>query len=154
MEKDLAMKIISSRSLVPGEGKFVAKVENVNPYRQETALGRDTVAIVNFNLMTPYHRKEAKNWGSQGDYQKATNQRMSFSVLEGDYLPAKGEVVDVMVIEKDNKEGIPSLFISSIIPKKAEKLSKVSFSFDDETEGVDIAEDVPAFSTKVVHTEA
>jgi hypothetical protein len=146
MEKELAVSILSSRSLVTTSGKKEGvKVENVSFKEKETALGRNQVAIVNLSAMTRYQVAKAKSLFTQGEFQEATNQRMSFGVLEGDYVPTKGELVDIQVIEKDNKDGIASLFISKIIPMKAEKLSKVNFSFDEE-EGTEIAEEIPAFS--------
>ena len=153
MDQSTAKSIISSRQLVRNEGKFTARVETVSTYFKESATpgGKPTVAIVNLNLMTPYHKEQTLAQYKQGEYNDACNHKMSIGIREGDYIPSKREVLDVIVIEKVNKDGVPSLFIDSIIPKKAESLSKINMSdFDDEFEGTEIAAEAVSFTKNKV----
>lgn len=153
MEKLNAINILKSRKLITGPGKFTAKVTSVTSYHRSNENGPDQVAIVNFNIMTPYHKEMVETLFAQGDYQAAVNQNLSASIRQGDYLPVKGESVDIIVEEITTNKGTEGLFVTGpCIPKRAE--IPMSFNISSllgETEGVSVLsdEEIPAFTERI-----
>lgn len=133
MDKQSAVQILNSRKLIGTEGKFTLKVTSASPFSRENKDGSTSqVMIVNFAAMTSYQEGEARKLFKAGDYQGATNLNMSVSQLPGQYVPSKGEIVDVEVGTINNKDGVAILVITSIIPRKAQSASAVKFSLDEE----------------------
>ncbi len=92
--------------------------------------------------MTPFNLSEAKRLFAEGEYQKATNQNMSYGVLEGGYVPSNGEIVDCIVGSYTNKDGIKVLSIQSIIPVKAIiDTANVSLSLEEEPASAEASEE-------------
>lgn len=125
MEKSAAKQIIASRDLITKEGKYRVKVTNVTPYHREIGNGINQVAITNFAAMTNYHLEAAKTLFAQGDYQEACNQNLSMSIRSNDFLPAKGEIVDIVVSEITTKNEVTGLFVISMSPVHATKAAKI-----------------------------
>lgn len=154
MKKENAINILKSRKMISKEGKYTLKVTSVTPFHRSNEQGSDQVAIANFNGMAPYHVEAAQTLFAQGDYQEAVNQNLSASIRETDYLPSKGEVVDVIVEQITTNNGVTGLFVTSVIPKKAETAPSLNIlSFLEESgESVNILENVkeekkiPAFA--------
>lgn len=146
MDKQQAKQILTSRKLVAGEGKTTLKVTNVNPFMRQLkdGSGSQLVHIVNFAAMTGYQFDKALALFKEGKYQEATNTNLSASQLSGQYVPSKGEIVDVEVTTVKNNDGIDILTISNITPRKAVESAKISASaFDDEeTEETTSAENI------------
>lgn len=135
MTKESAVQILNSRKLIAKEGKFTVKVTSAAPFLRENKDGSTTpVTIVNFAAMTPYQLGEAKKLFAAGDYQGATNLNMSASQLSGQFVPLKGEIVDVEVGTINNKDGVAILVVTSIIARQAEKAGSISFSLEEEGE--------------------
>jgi hypothetical protein len=139
MEKDSALQILNSRKLISVPGKYTLKVTSATPFIRED---NTVVNITNYAAMTPYQLQQARELFKAGDYQKATNQALSSSQrIANDYLPAKGEHVEVLVDEIVNKEGITILAVVSVTAIKTSKAGNVSFEEVEET--VAAAEEAP-----------
>lgn len=134
MDKKQAKQILTSRKLVATTGKFTVKCTNTNPFRRENKDGSFTdVTIVNFAAMTPYQLEQAQELFKEGKFQEATNTNLSASQLPGQYIPAKGEIVDVEMDTIENKEGVSILVVGTIVPRKAEEARRISAdAFSDE----------------------
>lgn len=151
MERDNAINILKSRKVISGPGKYSVKITSATPYHRSIETGPDQVAIVNFNTMTPYHKETAATLFAQGDYQEAVNQNLTTSIREGDYMPTKGEIVDIVVEEITTNNGVKGLFVTGpCVPKKAEAPAAFDIEgFLGKTEGVSILEEseeeIPAF---------
>ena len=109
LTREQAERIIDSKDIADHEGVYRVKVTNVMPYEKMRG-GAKQVAIVNINLKTGYHEKSAEQWLDQGDYKKAADQGLSLSILEGMFLPVKGQHIDVVVEEVTTTSGIVGLF--------------------------------------------
>lgn len=163
MDKLQAKQILVSRKLVAGEGKTTLKVTNVNPFMRQLkdGSGSQLVHIVNFAAMTAYQLDKAQQLFKAGDYQGATNTNLSASQLSGQYVPSKGEIVDVEVTTILNNDGIEILTVSNITPRKAVESAKISSSLfdDEETEETTSAENIAEVEagqaeTELAHAEA
>lgn len=128
MEKQNAINILKSRNLISTPGKYTVKVTSVTNFHKELAGGARQVAIMNVNAMTSYHQEAAKTLFGQGDYQEAVNQNLSASVRNTDYLPSKGEVIEIFVEEITTNNNVKGLFITSFNPVKAVAPSKIDLS--------------------------
>ena len=135
MEKQTAIQILKSRVLIPSAGKYTVKATSVNPHMREDGT---MVTIVNFNAVTPYQADLAKKAFAAGDYDAAIGKgtSMSTSQLNGQYVPSKGEIVDIEVgeIYSENAEA-NILVVTSIVPRKA--VVAKAFSFDEMLEEVE-----------------
>lgn len=130
ISKETAFNILQSRSLVAEPGKFTAKVTSANPFPR--ADGTQTT-IVNFNLMSPYQADLAIKAFKAGDFAGAINNTsLTASQLSGQYVPSKGETVDVEVRNHVNKNGITMLVIDSIIERKAVQARKFTMVLEEE----------------------
>jgi len=83
------------QNIIEGPGKYEMRVTSVTPYEKELGNGRKQVAIVNVAAMTVYQYKMSQNFYQQGQFDKSANENISFSVRDVDYLPAKGEILEV-----------------------------------------------------------
>lgn len=125
MEKDNAIKIFNSRKLITGPGKFNLKVTSTTPFQREDGT---LVQITNYAAMTPYQLTEAKRLGKEGNWEEATQNSLSSSQRIGkDYLPAKGELVDVVVDHIINKEDIEILAVVGVTAMKTTKATSINF---------------------------
>ena len=145
--REEALRYITSKKIVEGEGIYRLKVTNVTPYRKERENGAVQVAIVNFNGKTSYHEQAAATLFGQGDYKEAANQGLSLSILEGQEVPTKGQIVDVVVEEVTTKNGITGLFAQSFTsaPVNHPK-TRSADAFLAMAEGSDTVEEVSALS--------
>jgi hypothetical protein len=134
-----ASKIINSRSLVLGPGKYQVKVTSITPYLHNE---RGLVHICNFNAMTSYHLEKAKEFGAQGEIQEAVKQNLTASQRDKvDYVPLKGEMVEIFVEEVTTKSGETGLFVTSLTAIQATKTARVSVDIFATVEEV---EEIPA----------
>lgn len=125
--REVALNILQSRSVVSEAGKYTAKVTSVNPYLNPETGRKST--IVNFNLMTDYQTSLAQKAFADGDYAGAINSTsMTASQLEGQYVPTKGETVDLEIVDHENKDGVTILVVDTIIARKSTKAKKFSFA--------------------------
>lgn len=167
MKKESAIQILNSRKLISTVGKFTIKVASVsNPIYNEDK--QVTTNIVNFAAMTPFQVekanelfKEANSLAKQGDlvgaeelYQKATNSTITMSVLEGRYLPTKGEIVDVEIGHHINKEGEKILIVEAIVPRKAAVASTIKFNFEEDEAGETAGTTTDETATGEINSEA
>lgn len=134
MEKQQAIQILKSRVLIPSTGKYTVKATSVNPFMREDGT---MVTIINFNALTPYQADLAKKAFVAGDYDAAIGKGTSLSTsqLNGQYVPSKGEIVDIEVgeIYSENAES-NILVVTSIVPRKA--VVAKAFSFEELLEEV------------------
>lgn len=125
-----AVTILKSKAVISQAGKYTVKCTNVNPY-----INGQTIAIANFNIMNSFQMEEAKKALRDGDVDGATNQGLSLSLRATDYMPQKGETVDIEVAEVTLKSGETALLAQSVIPRVAETASKGDWSeFEDAVE--------------------
>lgn len=129
MEKEQAQSILDKRlkNIITSTGRYELRVSTVTPYQKELSYGRSQVAIGNLSAMTLHQAKMAKAAFKAGDYQEAVNQKISFSIRDIDYMPGKGEILDVSIIEVQNKEGIDILVVGSYKGQPVKKPSAMSF---------------------------
>lgn len=113
LSKEAALRIIVSKGIVSGPGVHRCKVTNVTPFPSMRANGVRQVAIANFNAKTAYQEEAAATLFGQGDYDKAANQGLSLSILEGQFCPQPGQIVDVVVEEVTTKNNVTGLFAQS-----------------------------------------
>ena len=118
-----AVGILKSKSVITLAGKYTVKVTNVNPYAKG-----ETVAIANFNIMNAYQMEDAKGLLREGKLQEATNNGLSLSLRAKDYIPAKGETVDIEVSEVTLKSGEKALLAQSCIQRQATTATKGDWS--------------------------
>ena len=95
--------------------------------------------------MTPFQVSESKKRFIEGlecekaeafeqaeeKFQEATNLSFSASILDGKFVPQKGEVVDVEVGTMVNKEGITIFVANTVIQRKAKEAININFSFEE-----------------------
>lgn len=136
MEKLQAKQILESRVVISKPGKYSVNVTNVTYGHQRTNKDGSTtsVDIVNFAAMTAYQAGQALEAFKEGDYVKATNNSLSTSRLDGQFVPVKGERVDIEVeqIWSENQQA-NILVVSQIIPRQAQTASKFKLALDEET---------------------
>lgn len=145
MEKQDALSILSSRKTIKGPGKYTARVTSVTPYERDFERGPKQIAIVNINIMTPFHTEKAIMLFKQGLYQESVNQNLTASIREGEFIPTKGETVNVMVSEVTTNNGVTGLFVTAVtaIPASAPSSFDISLLEEDETEGISILVEEP-----------
>lgn len=99
MTAENAKQILSSRKLITEASKYYLKVTNSTPFDREVAGGDSILTqIVNFNGMTDYQLKQAKQLFREGKYQEATNIALTSSRRIGmDFIPKKGDICEVIV---------------------------------------------------------
>lgn len=143
MDKLQASQILKSRVLIPSAGKYTVKATSVNPFIREDGTA---TTIVNFNATTAYQLGVAKEAFLAGDYEAAVGKgtSMSTSQLSGQYVPSKGEIVDIEVSDHVNNEGIEILVVSSIVPRKAVKAANLNVDSWLEEEPVAATEEAEA----------
>lgn len=127
--RENALSILQSRSVITEAGKYTVKCTNTTPY---TRGGGQQTTIVNFAAMTNYHADLAKKAFKAGDYDEAINSTsITASQLQGQYVPSKGETVDIEVGEHVNKNGDTILVVTSIVARKAVQAKKFSMVLDE-----------------------
>lgn len=145
LTKESAKQIIGSRKQVSGPGKYQLKVTSATNYTREDGT---PVKILNFNAMTAYHVSQAVAAIKEKDWTKATNQALSATQRLGvDFIPEKGEIVDVIVEERVIKSGPEAgnlgLFVTAVQALKTSAATAVNLnSLFDEEEGAENEPDV------------
>ena len=122
LSKESALAIIQSRTLITGAGKYSVKVTSVTPYAKG-----DTVAIINVAAMNAFQANAAAEQFKAGDYDGAAHNNLSSSARANDYIPSKGEFVNIQVEEIETKSGDKALLIVSMTEQKAASAGKVNF---------------------------
>lgn len=129
MEQLQAKQILQSRVVIAVAGKYTVKCTSANPFIREDGTA---VTIVNFNAMTPFQASKAKEAYRSGDFDAAVGKGTSLSTsqLSGQYVPSKGEIIDIEVSDyHSEKVDADILVVSSIVPRKATKAA--AFNLDD-----------------------
>lgn len=146
MNKENAIQIFNSRKLITVPGKYNLKVTSTTPHQREDGT---LVNIVNYAAMTPFHLGEARRLLKEEQFQEATNQAITSSQrIQNDYLPSKGELVDVVIDTITNKAGIEILAVVSVTPMKTSKATSVNF---EEVEEESLVE--PSSTSKIKNSE-
>lgn len=123
----MALRILSSRVPVNGEGNHTCKISRVG-----TAYNKDGVLlhIVDTNLITQKQLAVAKSEFQAGNYEEACNQRMSFiSQFKPAYTPAKQEVCIARVEESEG-----ALYVRGFQAVPVVSGSKLGAGFFEESE--------------------
>lgn len=128
LTEDSLKAIISKRQMIIETGvRYQLKVTGANPYVNKAGV---PVMIINFAAMTAYHLAEAKKHIAAGDLVSAGNKVVTASPRIGkDYVPTKGEIVDVVFEEVVTKDGEIAIFPVSITPLT--KATKGFINLDD-----------------------
>lgn len=139
MNKQQATQILNSRVLVKEPAKYTVKVTSVNPHMREDGT---MVTIVNFGAITPYQAELATKAFNEGKYEEAVGKGTSLSTsqLSGQFVPSKGETVDIEVEEiYSDKAEANILVVSSIVARKAIKATRFSIGIEESVEEPEIA---------------
>jgi len=145
MDRKSAAAILNSRKLVNKVGKFTLKVTSAQPFlRTNKDQSTTAVTIVNFAGMTTYQVQKATELFKAGKYQEATNLNLSASQLQGQYVPSKGEIVDVEIDTIKNNDGIDILVVGTIVARQAEAAARISGFGDDDSSSISV-EDMREF---------
>lgn len=130
-----AMEYINSRKQITSAGKYRVKVTTCNELSTPIDRGNGNIQthIANFNAMTNYQLQQAlavfQSLEEGDDHQEATNFALSSSIRYGkDYLPVKGETVDILVSEVENKDGINILVVNGIYPLPLQQGKKIDIA--------------------------
>lgn len=147
MTAENAKNIIKSRKMIETPGKYPLKVTNVTSYnRVNDNTGELTeIKIVNFSAMTSWHLKEAVELFKEGKFQEATNKSVAASLRSTDYIPMKGEIVNVIMDEITTKNGITGLFPISVTEIASKTTKNVSFDFEFEDVKIPTGEPADTF---------
>tara|TARA_R110000796_G_scaffold2953_2_gene11313 strand:+ start:1176 stop:1604 length:429 start_codon:yes stop_codon:yes gene_type:complete len=127
LDRESAIKILKAKSVVSAPQKYTVKVNSVSAFDNG-----QTAFIVNFDIMNAYQKTEAMALFAEGKFQEACNKGLSLSIRATDYLPAKGETVDIEVGNITLKSGEIALLATSLIPRQAVAPTKSSWDFDEE----------------------
>jgi hypothetical protein len=128
VNEEKVANIINKRSMITQPGKYRVTCGNVTPYSRQITETMAQSHIVNLNAMTEYHVREAINYLGQGDYQEALNMKMTYSLLEGQDVPMRGETVDIMVEEITTSNGITGLFVTNLVTVTPTKPTNVNLN--------------------------
>lgn len=138
MKKSNAAQILSSRKLISNAGYVELKATSIVAYEGKF--------IVNFNGMTQYHKDQALELMSQGEYQEAVNQNISASLRPTDFIPEKGEICRVYIENVTTNNDVTGLFVTSVAKNQSLKTNKVSgfedFLTEDETTEESVASEI------------
>lgn len=138
-----AQRIAKSRVFITKAGKYQVKVTNDTHYLASTGKaykelsdGSIQASIGNVNAMTAFHLAKFKQHCKEGDFNGATNHSLSFGIRSKDYMPSKGEVIEIIVGEVTTKTGETALLITSYNPlpiSAGSKISDAMFADDEES---------------------
>jgi hypothetical protein len=128
-----ASKILSARDILSTPGKYEnIKVQTVNPYEGKF--------IVSLNAMSESVADDADMLLKEGEYDKACENNISASLRPTDYIPAKGEFVNVQLVSLfSNKLNRMELFVASLTPVKAVTATKRAFGTKAQAPSTDIS---------------
>lgn len=121
LTRESALRIITSKGIISGPGVHRVKVTSVTPFLKIRSGGVKQVAIANFNAKTAYHEETAITLFGQGDFDEAANQGLSLSILDNQFCPVPGQVVDVVVEMRTTSNNITGLFVTSCSPAPVEQ---------------------------------
>lgn len=160
LSKEQARAILASRKMIAAPGKYSVKVTSVTPYTDDAGNSRH---ICNFAAMTPAHISGWENTESgeqvqgvkqllaAGNYDDACNLNLSSGQRPGrDYIPSKGEVVDIEVERITTSNGVAGLFVTSVVGRKAEQATNVNvdslFGEDEDDDAAPADDDADVFN--------
>lgn len=146
LTEESAKNILKGMSIVHSPDKVKLKVANTPNFH--SVEGQPDGYLVNFKAMTNEQKKEAKRLFDEGEYDQACNQNLVFKQImkwdgsQPDFIPQKGETVEVQLGYVPNSEGQMVIRPTSIFKIEASEPQQY-FSFDDEEETADAqAEDL------------
>jgi hypothetical protein len=123
VSKEVALRILKSRTIVGAAGKYQVKITSVQPYEDKH--------IVNVNAMNLYQANEARALLGKEDYQGAINQNLSFNVLStSERMPVRGEEIYIVTNNVTLKSGEVALLISSWSAMPVSQGSSFNFEAD------------------------
>jgi hypothetical protein len=126
ISKEDFLRFTKNRKMIAKADKYALKVRSVNEYLHPT---NGLIAIINFDAVTPYHVKQIKEHLSVDDFQSASNTVFTGSVRVGkDYVPTKGEIVNVEVVDGATKDGEAALFCGGVTPRPVAEATSVDFA--------------------------
>jgi hypothetical protein len=145
MDKDKSARIIASKAVIEREGFYRVKVSSTCNYSKVRAGGAKQIGIVNFAARSIFQDKEMNSLYRQGMYAEASYVGLSASILEHQFFPTAGTMVDITVELITTKNKVTGLFVTGItkaIPTIPKKRSLVDYLFDTELydKGVDVLE--------------
>jgi hypothetical protein len=106
MENSVAIRILKSRVVINAPGKYVVKTNSVSAYEGKF--------ICNFNALNAYQFAKAKALVAEDKLEDACNINLSASLLNGMFVPAKGEQVHINVGYVLTKDGEQALLITGV----------------------------------------
>jgi len=151
-----ALAIARSRQVVSSEGKYRAKITNNGVYYDPSVNDPETNQppryLFGTNVMSSDQYSTLKHGlnpeNEVDDLQELLNQTsLTAAILEPrnggepEWMPVKGEIVDVEVGFVPSSEGEQVLRITSITPRKAVAAQTASFDFDNEEETQEVSQE-------------
>ena len=124
--KEQFLQYTKNRQFISSADKYALKVRSVNQWVNPQG---KTVAIINFDAITSYHMGLIKDFIKAGDLQEASNTVLTGNVRVGiDYVPSKGEIVNVEIVSGTTKAGESALFVQGVTPRPVAATTSVDFS--------------------------
>lgn len=126
MEAQDMLKILSSREQITEPTKRRVKVTSVTPFND---VDRGLRYIVNYAAMTPDGVAKALDLIDSGDFQGAGNTNLTSNQRLTDYLPTKGELVEIVVDWVPSRENpdVKKLRVVGVNPIAASASAKTDF---------------------------
>ena len=144
MDKDKSARIIASKAVIEREGFYRVKVSSTCTYNAIRAGGAKQVGIVNFAARSILQDAEMNALYRQGQYAEASYIGLSASILEHQFFPRAGTMVDIVVEMKTTSKGVRGLFVTTItpsVPTVPRKRSVVDYMFEEESVGVNVLQE-------------
>ena len=106
MDKDKSARIIASKAVIEREGFYRVKVSSTCTYNAIRAGGAKQVGIVNFAARSILQDAEMTALYKQGMYAEASYVGLSASILEHQFFPRAGTMVDIVVEMKTTSKSL------------------------------------------------
>lgn len=130
LDKNGAKNILRSKKQVDTEGKYSLKVTST-PRFYEGGEDQPDRYLISLAGIAPDQLKAAREYAAEEKYDEAAGMGLSFGQnckFDGsapDFLPEKGEIVDVEVEEVEAQDGSMVLRPTSISPRHAKRAQQV-----------------------------
>lgn len=126
LSQEQFLKYTKGRQYIDAPEKRALKVKSANQWVNDSG---QTVCIINFDAITPWHLAQVKEFIAAGQLQDASNCVLSGSVIVGShYVPTKGETVNVQIIAGKTKAGEDALFVGAVTPVPVAASKTIDFS--------------------------
>ena len=126
IDLESAKTIMASRILISRPGKYQVRVTNdvlalanSGKVHKELSGNKFQISIANFAACTPYHLNKFCSDIKEGNFEESLKKtNLTASIRDGDYIPQKNEIVEIVVglIENKDKEDILAVIGYNALP--------------------------------------